>query len=79
MNKVEVIWLDAMSDDGLIPIEQARKMLPAERSNVGYLLFQDNDRVVIAFGMMGTDVDERMVFPACMVKAINPLRDDSSK
>lgn len=80
MQKVEVVWLDAATEEAHIPLEEALKLTPIERSNVGYLLVEDNDRILLAYGILNnmfkglTAYDYSMEIPKGMIVKIKKLK-----
>lgn len=78
---VKVVWVDAMSVIDPIPLEEIMKFVPIERSNVGYLLCSDNEKVIIAGGIMHNLYkgefahDYSMLIPKCMVIRIEYLNE----
>ncbi len=59
MTIVEVIWLDAGCEHNDLTLEQAKEITPMKRSNVGYLIESNDEKVVVAFGMIA-DQDKNM-------------------
>jgi hypothetical protein len=48
MKKVIVTWIDAVSEDSWTDIEEAKKIHPPTMKTLGYLLHQDEHRIVVA-------------------------------
>lgn len=75
--KVEVIWFDAQSGIGAIPIEEVRTLKPVDTRSIGYLVHKDNHHIVLAFTLFD-DNDELIkhfqVIPRNMIKMIIPLK-----
>ena len=49
---VEITWVDACEDDGHIELEGIKQILPLERRNVGYVIDQTDEFVIIAWGII---------------------------
>jgi len=80
--RVEVIWIDAMIEEGHIPPHAVDAMKPIERHTVGYIVSSDDDCVKITFGTLENfykgerAYDMVLVIPCCMIKKTTILRDD---
>ena len=48
MKLVSVTWLDAVSCDSWEPILDARNLKPARMVTIGFLLHEDDDKVVLS-------------------------------
>jgi len=76
MKKVEVFWVDAVMEDGYLNFGGASALLPIERSNVGYLVRDDERKVVICSGLVGEDkLDDTFVIPKGVVTSIKTLKE----
>ena len=79
MNRVEVTWLDAGCEHEHLDIERAPDITLMERMNVGYLLTDNDERVVLCFGTIqdhdhnATTTSDTLVIPRGDVKRITPL------
>ena len=49
---VEITWVDACEDDGHIEIEGVKQIRPLERRNVGYIIDQNDEFVIIGWGVI---------------------------
>lgn len=52
MKRVEVIWQDAALESADLSLEDAKKLMPIARRNVGYLVYKGKDRVIVCFGVI---------------------------
>jgi len=79
--KVEVFWHDAWSAEDAIPIDAIDDDVTVHRRNVGYLIHQSDEKVIIASGIYRTPegkvvIIQRHIFPTCMIERIIPQKDD---
>ena len=80
MTKVEVTWLDAWSDGAYLDWDAVRDVEAATRTNVGYVMRDDAEVIVITPGIVHNLFEDRVqvegihVIPKCMVQEINELR-----
>ena len=78
---VEVDWLDAGCEIGNIPLEAVRELTPMPRKNVGYLVVDDKEKIIISSGWLGDNehnteaYENNLVIPAGMVVSIKRLVD----
>lgn len=78
---VKVKWLDAQSGfSSPLTIEELEREDPLESISIGYLLKEDEEKIILGFMMFG---DEGMfkhwqLIPKGMIKKITKLREDSS-
>ena len=76
---VEIIWIDAWSDEAHLKIEAIADFNPITRQNVGLLIENTGERVVITSGLIQnvfpgeTLIDGILVIPRGMIKEINHL------
>jgi len=76
---VQVRWLDAFSEEAHIGIDFAQTLNPLERSNTGYLIDKNDERVIIAFGTIWDKdkklmaLDRTLVIPKGMIIEVAPL------
>ena len=76
---VEIIWLDAGLESMQLSIEEAKILKPMPRKNIGYLIHQDEDKVILAFGFIEDSekyksvCDQILILPIGIVKTIRPL------
>jgi len=73
---VQVTWEDAGFENSCQLPEDAKKLTPLVRHNVGYLVKKDDHETILAFGIIndnegGTTYDGLLVIPAKMVLRIN--------
>jgi len=79
LHRVEVVWLDAMYDEGHPELSYVETLVPLVCRNVGYLVKKTLTDVTIVFGTIENPVhrtiatDVPVVFPIGMVKEINYL------
>lgn len=84
MNIVEVFWLDAGLESLQLNKEDALLIKPLERTNVGYLLSDCDEKVILVFGIIedrdkhGGVFDQTLVIPKGMVTKITTLATDKS-
>jgi len=79
MQIVEVTWLDAGCEHEDLDIERAKEINPMPRRNVGYLVEDNEDKLVVCFGII-EDKDKKnsctsdtLVIPKSIVLNIKPL------
>ncbi len=79
MELVEVVWVDAMIEEGHIPPSVVSGMVPIERHTIGYLINSEDDCVRITFGTLENfykgerAYDMVLVLPRCMIKSLNVI------
>ena len=79
MERVEVEWLDACSNDAHFSVEAATEIKPLARRNMGYLLADTKDKVTICFGIIedyhlqNIAVDDTLIIPRGMVTKVHRL------
>ncbi len=80
MKVVAVSWVDAMRDEShSVPLECINAMVPIKRSSVGYLMVEDETKVIIVSGTLDnlhrgeTAYDSPMVIPRGMVMDMREL------
>jgi len=77
--KVEIIWVDSWSDDAILKPDVVNGIVPATRYNVGYLVKEDEEMVIIAPGLINNlYVGDRQMsgfwlIPKSMIKEIRML------
>lgn len=80
MRKVEVEWRDAGLESMHITEEEARKLTAMPRRNVGYLLEDNKENIVLVFGIIqdrerhGEVLDQVLIIPKGMVDEIKELK-----
>ena len=77
MKIVEVIWQDARMEDNYLNEEGISGMKCLWRSNVGYLQREDDESVVISFGLVydnETIRDDNFIIPRGVVTEIRDLK-----
>ena len=55
MKIVEITWLDAAGTSEDVSVDSAARIQPIKRSNVGYLLRENENEVVISWGFLYDD------------------------
>ena len=76
---VEVIWEDAGLESLQLTIEEALTLKPMLRKNIGYLIHQDEDKIILVFGFVEDSdrhksvCDQILVLPIGIVRTIRPL------
>ena len=79
LQRVEVEWIDACSNDAHFDVEVATSIKPLARRNMGYLLADGKDKVTLCFGLIedyhlqNVAVDDTLVIPRGMVLKIHRL------
>lgn len=75
LRKVEVVWIDPMTDGGWMSPEVAEEAQPATCVNVGYLLSRDRKVIRIISGYASNDcVSDVFAIPIACVKKVRFLR-----
>lgn len=80
MKLVEVIWVDAMIEEGHLPSHAVSSMVPIERHSVGYLISSDDDCIKITYGTLENfykgekAYDMALVLPRCMIKSLSVVK-----
>ena len=78
---VRVKWLDAGCESLQLNEEDAKKTSPMPRENVGYLLADNEEKVVVAFGIVEDRdrhikvYDQTLVVPKGMVLEVKELNE----
>ena len=81
MKRVEVIWLDAMIEEGHIPDSSVEAMLPIERHTLGYVITSGGDCIKMTYGTLENfykgqqAYDMVLLIPGCMIKKIIELKE----
>jgi uncharacterized protein YacL len=81
LKKVEIIWLDAWSDEARLEVDALTNLTLTECHNTGYLIKGDEDKVIITQGTINnlfhgkTFVDGFVIIPQGMIKEIRMLDD----
>ena len=79
MQRVEVEWIDACSNDAHFDVSVATSINPLARRNMGYLLADEKDKVTLCFGLIedfhlqNVAVDNTLVIPRGMILKIHRL------
>ncbi len=72
---VKVEWIDAQIATDLIDIKDFKKTIPKICSSVGYLLYEDEERLFLGHFLFGNDKVKCCQFlPKGMVKSISELK-----
>lgn len=75
LRKVEVIWIDPMTEGGWMTLEAAEEAQPATCANIGYLLNRDRKVLRLVSGYNSTDtVSDVFAIPIACVKKVRFLR-----
>ncbi len=83
MNKydiVEVEWMDAHSSLDPMTISELKKEKPFLTQSIGYLMLEDNEKIVLSFMNFGFNVNDEplmkhyQVIPKGMVKKIKKIK-----
>ena len=73
---VEVIWIDAWADQATMSRDAVKEAKPITRTNVGYLL-RDDDCLVMTHGLVGdNEIDMLFTIPRQMILGVRELRFD---
>ena len=81
MDKVEVVWQDAVIEEGHIPRSMVEAMTPIERHTVGYVVAESDAWIKITYGILENfykgdrAYDMVLVLPRCMIKKITILKE----
>ena len=79
LQRVEIYWLDAFSEDANLTIKAIREMKPLTRRNLGYVLYMDDDRVTITNGVIenlyhnDTGYDGALTIPRGMIIEVKEI------
>lgn len=84
MKVVEVLWQDAVMEDDFRNPEAAVNQQPMNRRNVGYLVLDGEEKVIICYGILSEEngsvrYDDRFVIPKGMITSIKELDIPESK
>jgi len=81
MRRIEVIWVDACIEEAHIPLSGAETLTPLVRRNVGYVVREDAEAIIIQFGIIeniwkgNSASDIPLCIPKGMVKEIKELKE----
>jgi len=81
LKKVEVIWLDAWSDEARLELGAVTNIELIESHNVGYLIKGDDEKIILTQGTINNLFHDKMfmdgfvVIPRGMIKTIKVLND----
>ncbi|MFA5054025.1 MAG: hypothetical protein WC565_08190 [Parcubacteria group bacterium] len=81
MQVVQVDWLDAAGESQHIPPEEAATLQPLLRVNVGFLLDERDDAIVMCAGIIQdqdsqcTGCEGTVVIPKGMIQQVRKLED----
>ena len=84
MKIVEVIWIDAHSSMDAMTISDLEKQKPFETKSCGYLIKEDEEKIVLGFMLFGFNVNDEpllkhyQVIPKGMVKKIEVIRNKNA-
>lgn len=81
---VQVIWVDPQGGSGWLEVIRARNMKPHLCETVGFLLYKDKERIVMAASRSWStsgdvEVGDRVTIPTACVVSIEPVRFGSNK
>ena len=84
--KVEIIWIDAVSDTSYLKFNAVDNLKAEVRVNIGFLIKEDEEKVIISSGIWAIDsleaddsfiqerfIDGYFLIPRQMIKAIKVL------
>lgn len=80
MKVTEVTWIDACSEDAMIDVTYIENMLPMERKNVGYIIRETEEYLILVSGNIfnvekGIELyDHTLLIPKRMVKDVKATR-----
>ena len=80
MEIVEVLWVDAGFENSHLSEEQVKAMSPMPRKNVGYLIVNNEEKLILCFGYIEDREhnqgvwDGALVIPKGLVKDVKATR-----
>jgi len=81
MKIVEVSWIDAHSSMDAMTLSELEKQKPFETKSCGYLIKEDEEKIILGFMLFGFNVNEEpllkhyQVIPKGMVKKIRVIEE----
>ncbi len=77
LKMVLVRWIDSAGTDEQMSVADAASVEPLPMENVGYLVAEDEDKLVLAFGKVGGEEQVRclMSIPRAMIVSKRRLRE----
>jgi len=81
MKIVEVSWIDAQSSMDAMTLSELEKQKPFETKSCGYLIKEDEEKIILGFMLFGFNVNEEpllkhyQVIPKGMVKKIRVIEE----
>ena len=81
MAKVEITWLDAWSDEAHLEMDAPTNLAAVERQNIGYLIKDDEDKVIITQGTINNFFHEKVfvdgfvIIPRGVIQRVKVLDD----
>ena len=81
MDRVEIIWVDAVLEEGHLPIAVASEIKPIKRKNIGYCISDNDDGILITFGTLENFYkgliahDMVMYIPRGAIESVKKLRE----
>ena len=81
LKKVEIVWLDAVIEEGHIHHSAIDAMVPIERHTIGYVVAEDDECVKITYGTLENfykgerAYDMVLVIPRGMIKKITTIEE----
>lgn len=74
---IEIEWTDAQSSTDAIPIEELKQHPLIKTKSVGYLLHQDQEKIILGFMDFGEGlIKHYQIIPIGMVKSIRKMKVD---
>ena len=77
-------WVDPCGGSGWMEVRPARNMRPHACQTIGFILYQDEERTVMAASRSWStsgdvEVGDRVVVPTSLIKKIGPISFGSNK
>jgi hypothetical protein len=80
MEMVKVKWRDAVSDEGSYTMEEIDDIKPLEITSIGFLWFEDNEKLVIARDTFPNDhYRGLLVIPRQNIAKVEPIGELEDK
>lgn len=73
MKLVLVRWLDIVVENGWTAIDEATKLRPHAVETVGFLVYEDEHRLVVAHSISGKEVNPYTAIPRGCIESITIL------
>ena len=78
MKLVAVKWEDIVVQNGWADLEELKDLLPHEVTSIGFVIYQDDDRIILVHGLSATQGNPASVIPMGCVLSITPFAGDPS-